>query len=137
MIAIADIVQRLQDQCPELVHVDHALTSAADFPKPAALVAPVKAVASPAAMLGVHSQMVATTFGVYLILERRQNGATDAGAADDFDAIIASIRSALAGWVPDNVDGASVAFVGGELAPWSAGPAVWRDDYSIITELRI
>lgn len=137
MIAIADIVQRLKDQCPELVHVDHALTSAADFPKPAALVAPVKAMTGQPALLGVHSQMVVTTFGVYLILDRRQNGATDAGVADDYDAIIASIRSALAGWVPDNVDGAAVAFAGGELAPFSAGPAVWRDDYSIITELRI
>ena len=134
MISVADLVARVRSTCPSLALVDHALTSPSDFAKPAGLISPVRAVAKPPDLMGIHRQVVLVTFGVWVILERRASSIVP-GADGEFDAITAELRAGLCGWCPEE-DGEPFAYAGGELAPFDRGPAVWREDFSIETELR-
>ncbi|QLQ18673.1 MAG: hypothetical protein HZT43_08365 [Exiguobacterium profundum] len=85
-------------------------------------------------LIGVHRQTVIMTFGVWVILERRASSALP-GADGEFDAIVAELRVTCAAGAPMMMV-SPLPILGGELAPFDRGPAVWREDFSIETELR-
>lgn len=137
-MTIAEIIARITAECPEFAEVGHALTSPAILAYPAALVTPVRNQAKPPRILmpGAYCQDVQGIFGVYIVLERRQNGVADQGAADDFDALTASLRAALTNW---NAPGLTqpVIYTGGELAPYDAGIFTWRETFSAEFEISL
>lgn len=137
-MTIAEIIARITAECPEFAEVGHALTSPAILAYPAALVTPVRNQASPPFILapGAYHQNVVAIFGVYILLERRQNGASDQGAADDFDALTASLRAALTNWEATGLT-QPVIYAGGELAPYDAGLFTWRENFSAAFEIRL
>jgi len=136
-MTLGDVIARIQTQCPGFATVDHVLTSPSDFTRPAALITPVRyrgdapRINTP----GGYSQDVAMIFGVFIVLERRQDGTLDNGAADQFDTLLAELRDALVNWAaPDLYQ--PVAYAGGELAPYEPGNVTWRDDYSAEFDMR-
>jgi len=134
---LRQIIDRITDQCPGFAQVGHALTSRADLGYPAALVTPVSVAAGPSQMLGMHSQMLAMRFGVFVLMTRVQDGDTDYGTADLFDDLCAELRAALTKWTPDAGLFKPMDFVGGQLAQYAPGIACWREDYATTFELRI
>lgn len=137
---IGDIVDRIRTECPGFAHVDHLLTSPVDYGYPAALVTLVKAVGrSPNINIsGAYAQDVAMTFGVYIVLARRQSGVADHGGADSLDYLLTSLRAALVNWLPPDQPDllAPVEYAGGEMAPYEAGLVTWRDDYGVQFDMR-
>lgn len=144
-MTLGDVIARIQSQCPGFAHVDHVLTSPADFTRPAALVTPVRyRGAQPTTMFpGSYEQDVDMVFGVFLVLERRQNGVLDNGTADEFDTLLTSVRAALVNWPSDGAGLAAlsmtqpITYAGGELAPYEPGNVTWRDDYAAQIEMRM
>lgn len=134
---IADAIARIKAQCPGFAYVDHLLTSSADFDRPAALVAPVRVVGvDPRIFIpGGYSQDVSWILGVYIVLDRRQNGVTGSGTADLFDDLTTSLRAALVNWsAPATVQ--PLTYAGGEMAPYGTGLVTWREDFTAISEMR-
>lgn len=129
------IIARIKLQCPGFATVDHALTSAADMPLPAALVSPVKAMAEPAQLMPIHSQIERTIYGVYILIERRQDGIAT-GSLVDLDTLRASLRAALKGWSPDATIHEEVELAGGALETYRPGVVAWREDFASQTEHR-
>lgn len=137
-MTLGEVISRIQAQCPEFALVDHVLTSPATYPYPVALVGPVRNVGEPPGINipGGYAQEVSVTFGVYIVLERRQNGVADFGAADAFDALCLSLRTALVNWLPTGC-WQPVMYAGGQLAPYDgSGVVTWREDFSTIFEMR-
>lgn len=130
---VTDIVARIAAQCPGFAHVAHALTSGGDYDYPAAFVAPVKRVAEFPRMLGYHAQMTRQTFGVYVVLPKRQDTLISS-AADDLDDLCAELRAALTDWMPAGAD-QPLFYVGGELAE-REGIACWREDFATDIDMR-
>lgn len=134
---IGDIVNRITAECPGFAHIDHLLTSPVDYKYPAALITLVKnrGEAPHINIPGGYAQDVFMTFGVYIVLERRQSGAANHGGADTFDNLLTSLRAALVNWQPDGLL-APVTYAGGEMAPYETGLVTWRDDYGAQFEIR-
>lgn len=130
---VTDIVARVAEQCSGFAHVAHALTSGGEYDYPAAFVAPIKRVAEAPRLLGHHAQMTRMTFGVYVVLPKRQD-AGGSSAADDLDDLCAELREALIDWKPTGAD-QPLFYVGGELAE-REGIACWREDFAADTDLR-
>lgn len=137
-MTIAEIISRIRAQCPGFALVDHVLTSPITYPYPAALVAPVKNHGAPpfVNIAGGYAQDITTIFGVYIVLERRQNGAADFGQAALFDTLCTSLRAALVNWTPSGVI-CPVQYAGGEMAPYDQGVVTWREDFSTEFEMRV
>ena len=135
---IGDVIARIQQACPDFATVDHLMTSPSDFEKPAALVTPVRNRGSaPSIMIpGAYDQDVSSIIGVYVILERRQNGAFDNGVADLFDTLTTSLRTALVNWYPTGLI-QPIVYAGGEMAPYETGLVAWREDFAIEFEMRL
>ncbi|MFN3646242.1 MAG: hypothetical protein ACK4S2_06970 [Gemmobacter sp.] len=131
---LRDVISRVRSECPGFAQVDHALSSAEELDYPAALVSPVLATPQPPRLLGVHSQEEVLTFGVFILLQRRRDGDTDAGAADDLDDLRAELRAALIGWTPA-AEFTALAAAGGRLDQWRPGIAGWREDFSTTHEI--
>jgi hypothetical protein len=129
------IIARIKAQCPGFVTVDHALTSAADMAQPAALVTPVQSVAGEPRLVGLHSQRERTIYGVYVLIERRQDGIAG-GALADLDALRAELRDALKGWTPDPAIHTELELAGGQLEPYRSGIVAWRENFASETEHR-
>lgn len=134
---LGDIIARIQDKCPEFATVDHVLTSPADFARPAALVAPVSNRAAPPNIVitGGFAQDVASIVGVFIVIERRQSGSYDNGAADVFDTLTRSLRTALVNWNPGDLI-QPITYAGGVMDAFQPGNVTWRDDYSAEFEMR-
>lgn len=131
------VIARIKLLCPGFATVAHALTSAADADLPSALVTPAKMVANPDRLIGaLHSQDVMQTFSVYILMQRRQDGDADAGAADDLDDLTDQLRAALPGWAID-ANHAPMQFVGGQLDRFETGLVCWREDYAVEYEIRL
>lgn len=131
---VSDILARIRGECmPPFAHVDHALTSGAEYDYPAAFVAPVKRVAEFPRLLGAHAQMTRATFGVFVVLPKRQDTVA-ASAADDLDDLCASLRAALVDWRPTGAEN-PLFYVGGELVE-REGIACWREDFATDFDLR-
>lgn len=137
-MTLAEVIARIEAQCPGFATVDHVLTSPATYPLPAALVAPVRNRPDPPRIMspGAYSQDVASVIGVYIVLERRQNGAADSGTADTFDTLTASLRAALVNWQPAGLS-EPIFYAGGEMAPYDTGVFTWREDFSALFEMRL
>lgn len=129
----SDIVDRIAAECPGFAHVAHALTSGAEYDYPAAFVAPVKRVAEFPRMMGHPAQMVRQTWGVYVVLPKRQD-TTVSSASDDLDSLCEELRAALIDWRIPGSD-QPIFYVGGELAE-REGIACWREDFAADTDLR-
>ena len=136
-MTLGDVITRIRLQCPGFLLVDHVLTSPITYPYPTALVAPVRNQGQPpfVNIPGGYAQDVVTTFGVYIIVERRQNGVADFGQGTLFDALCTSLRAALVNWTPPGAV-QPISYAGGEMAPYDQGIVTWRDDYSAIFEMR-
>lgn len=136
-MTLGEIIIRIREQCPEFALVDHVLTSPVSYPYPAALVAPVDKRASPPSIniAGGFAQDVAMMVGVYIVLERRQDGPGDFGGADMFDTLCASLQAALVNWSPDGALRPTF-YEGGKMAPYDAGVVTWREDFSVEYEVR-
>jgi hypothetical protein len=137
-MTLSEVITRIQQQCPGFAFVGHVLTGPAVYSLPAALVVPVRYTAVPPRInyAGAFSQDVAATIGVYLVLRRQENGPFDSGAADEFDALTSSLRTALVSWHPSSLT-YPIIYAGGEMAPYDAGMFTWRDDFSARFEMRI
>lgn len=133
---VSVILERLRVTCPSFATVDHALTSPTTITYPAALVVPVKRMARPNQFLGVHAQMVDVTFGIHILIRRRQDGPTDAGAADDLDDLFAEVLAALKAWTPDGAIYKPFDYAGGQLAPFQDQNVTWREDFSTSYDVR-
>lgn len=136
MIRVAQIIDQLRAECPEFATVTHALTSSSEVTRPAALVAPLQVDAEKPAFYSLHSQMISQTFGVYILIDRAQDGDTGYGSADLLDVLVESLRAALIGWTPDNATAAPLAYGGGKLDRYQQQIACWRDDFVTSNELR-
>lgn len=130
-----DIVARVRAMCPGFAVVDHALVSETQGSYPGAYIAPVKAEAQPAGFIGVHSQMVRETVGVFITLERRMDNDAGLGTNDSLDDLRAELRAALVAWRPPGAE-QPLEYAGGELSLRN-GLASWREDFSTTYELRI
>lgn len=131
------LIDRITAQCPGFAHVGHGLQGISRITLPAAVVLPVGMVTRPSPFLGAHSQMVLTTFGVHLLFDRARDGASDLGAADQYDDLLAALRSALSGWTPNSADFSPLNMAGGRFAQVEPGTNCWREDFSTETEMRI
>lgn len=129
------IIARVRAECTEFATVEHALTSAADMPMPAALITPVQSMAQGAQIMPLHSQIERTIYGVYILIARRQDGVST-GAMIDLDALRASLRTALKGWSPDPALHLEVELAGGKLEEYRPGVVAWREDFASETEHR-
>lgn len=132
---LRDVVNRLKAECPGFQHIGHALTSSAQYDYPAAFVAPVKVTAQPSGLLGSHRQMTTRTVGVFVVLDRKQDDAPDAGNDDLLDDLCADLRAALMGWQAPGAD-MPFDYAGGELSQMR-DLVGWREDFSVTTELRM
>ena len=138
-----DIVARIRDLCPGFARVDHALTSTFDEVQdsPAAFVSLVEAMPRPNAegrfrsmLIGVHSQTVDLTVGVFIQLRRTQDDDAGEGANDDLDTLRGQLHDALVTWQPAGVD-EPFAYAGGRLVERN-GLVAWREEFATSTELR-
>ena len=129
------IIDRIRAECPGFAQVDHALSSSEDLDYPCALVSPVLASAGAERLLGYHSQIERITFGVFILVERRRDGAADAGAADELDDLRAELRAALIGYTPDAAAFDALASAGAKLDQWRPGIAGWREDFFTESEI--
>jgi hypothetical protein len=136
-MTLAEIVERIKDQCPDFAHIDHVLTSPVTHAYPAALIVPVDKQASPPRINipGGFSQDVTLIVGVYIVLERRQNGIADYTGADLFDTLCAQLQAALVNWTPTGAI-QPMFYAGGKMAPYDAGVITWREDFSVDYEVR-
>ena len=134
---ISDVITRISAECPGFEYVDHILTSAADFARPAALVAPVRSIgARPSINIpGGYSQDVELILGVYIVLDRKQNGATGSGAADQFDDLVVDLRAAMINWAASGLI-EPITYAGGEMAPYEPSVVTWREDFRALFEVR-
>lgn len=135
---LGDVITRIRAQCPGFALVDHVLTSPITYPYPTALLAPVRNQGQPPLVNipGGYAQDVVSTFGVYIVVERRQNGVADFGQGTLFDTLCQSLRTALVNWTPPGAV-QPLMYAGGEMAPYDQGLVTWRDDYSTIFEMRM
>lgn len=130
-MTIGEVIDRIRSQCPDFAEVNHVLTSPATMTYPAALVSPVRNVASKPVTFGTsnYQQDVNSVIGVYIVMERRQNGAFDSGTSDLFDILTTSLRAALVNWKPSGLI-QQIFYAGGEMAPYDQGLVTWREDFS-------
>jgi hypothetical protein len=124
----AVIKDRIADQCPAFAFVGHALTAPTTVRQPAALISPIKSIASATEVLGGTFQRVTTIYGVYLVLRRRADGDADAGAADELDDLRGALWAALVGFADDPED-APLAIAGGQMDQYAPGLVTWREDF--------
>lgn len=133
---LAPVIARLTAQCPLLRLVQAGLAPTTPATHPAAYVFPLLVAALPNALLGVHDQQITERLGVELTIRNASRAGTGAGAADELEAVRLQVLSALAGWqmgaayVPFN-------YGGGRLMEFDAGNAIWRDEYTTESYLRI
>ena len=133
----ADFIERVKDQCPDFGHVAHLLMSTTSYDYPAALLSPVESRGeSPRINIpGAFSQDVELIVGVFIVLDRRQDGPADHGNADLLDRLSAAVKAALINWQPDWAL-APITYAGGRLAPYDAGIVTWREDFAVQFEVR-
>lgn len=136
-MTFTEFIDRIREQCPDFAYVDHVLMSATSYEYPAALIAPVETRGEPPAINipGAYAQDIGAVVGVYIVMERRQNGVADYGGAELFDKLVASLRAALINWEPDWALG-PVTYAGGRMAPYDAGIVTWREDFAVQFEVR-
>lgn len=133
MIRLADIVARIDVQCPSFASVEHALTSAGQEVFPAALVAPVKMEAGANRVVTGVQQMLQVTVGVFILVDRKRDPRPDYVLANLFDDLQEQVRAALLGWMPPGAAG-PFNHSGGELDRYRGdGPVTWREDFAILT----
>lgn len=134
---ISEIIERIKLQCPGFAYVDHILTSSAMFDRPAALVAPVKnmGMAPRINIPGGYSQDVEIIFGVYIVMDRKQNDTIGAGTADTFDDLTVALRAALINWAANGLI-EPITYAGGDMAPYDTGIVTWREDFRALIEVR-
>lgn len=133
---LAPVIARLTAQCPLLRLVQAGLAPATSAAHPAAYIFPLQVDALPNVLLGVHDQPITERLGVELTIRNASRAGTGAGAADELETVRLQVLAALAGWQMD------VAYVpfnygGGRLMEFDAGNAIWRDEYTTETYLRI
>lgn len=136
-MTFTDFIDRIRSECPTFAHVDHVLMSAVNYSYPAALIAPVENRGEPPRINipGAYAQDVESMIGVYIVMERRQDGAADFGGADLFDTLCAELRAALINWQPSWAL-SPVTYTGGRMAPYDAGIVTWREDFAVQFEVR-
>lgn len=135
---ITAFIDRVAAQCPSFGEVSHILTSSAALTYPAALIGPVEA-RSPGAQAygwGTHVQTVTQKVGVYIVLERRQDGLVGHGVAEQLEALCAELQQALVGWMPAGAR-EPVNYLGGTLTTYADGLFCWREEFSHSYEIRI
>ena len=133
---LSPIVARLKAQCPLLRLVEPGLAPAVPAAHPAAYIFPLRVIARPNELLGVHDQQITESLGVELTIRNAARASTGKGAADELEAVRQQVYAALAGW-PIDPSHVPFNYVGGALIEFDAGNAVWRDEYATETYLRI
>ena len=132
----ADLIQRIRTTCPLFAAVDHALSSDSDQPRPLALVTPSSVRADVDGLIdSPRSQMVTQTFSLFVMLARVQDRADGKGTHTDLDNLTDQLRTNIPGWQLDPYH-APMNFAGGALDRYQTGEVCWREDYSVVFELR-
>jgi hypothetical protein len=126
------VLDRVRAECPTFAAVEHALTSDADFSRPAALVGVSRVMATPNGLIEAHVQRFVTTVSVWLLMDRKQDGLVAYGTADLWQTLTAELRAALVAWSPDDPRFAPFDYAGGQLDrhPGGTGVAIWREDFT-------
>lgn len=139
MMLIAQVIARLQSQCPVLKMVGGASSlerAMAGLPAfPAAFVMPIKETADESPFMDqLTQQRVLTQFVVVLAV---RNLADDEGvaAAGTLWEVRERVRDALLGWTPDAAE-SNIEFVGGELSAFENGFLWWEESYRTIQTYR-
>jgi hypothetical protein len=133
---IAEIVEKLQQECPSLAGVGEEVSLTRHLTKPpASPYAWVHSVSDSSGRArlasGRHSQRTETTFGV-LIYIGIDPVATDGSAAKSLEEIRSEIRTALCGY-QITADHEPIEHQSGDLADLSAGVLFWSDLYTTAT----
>jgi hypothetical protein len=126
---LTPIVSRLSAQCPTLTQALYALSGAVPVTYPAAYVLPLSETAGENPLLGVHSQIITSRFGIEIMLKHASQAASGGPAAELLESVRAEVMAALKGWQPSPAYD-PIAFVSGRLVEFQAGMAVWRDEFS-------
>lgn len=133
---LSSIVSRLQTECPALRQVLLALSGAAPQSYPSAYVLPLSDAAAPGRLLGVHSQLVTSRFGVEIMVKHAAMAASGGPAQEALEDLREAVMAALAGWQP-GPEFEPLAYAGGRLVQFDAGLAVWREEFTTRYEERI
>lgn len=129
----APFIARLQAQCPGfkfvggVLDLDDSTLQAVQYP--AAFVVPLSETAEPSGMLGRHQQRLTQNWAVVLALRSIRTATRD--NTDELDTLRQSVRSAIAGWCPDNATQSPANFTGGQLIDASGSALLWQDDYTL------
>lgn len=127
---LAPIITRLKDKCPALRQVLPALSGAVPQSYPAAYVLPLTERVSETVVANTPSVYEAS-FGVEIMLRHASQADSGGPAAVDLESVRESVLDALVGYNPG--DGyAIVAHESGSLLSFSAGLAVWRDEFTVL-----
>jgi hypothetical protein len=134
---LAVVIDQIKAQCPSFSYVGHILESNEEIAYPAALVGPVKSIASENDALEVNIQQVTDLIGVWIVLSRRRDGVLDYGAADELDDLREELRAGLILFSPDPAEYEPLSYAGGMLAPYAPGVSTWREDFKTEFQLRV
>ncbi len=130
---LAEVVARVQAQCPSFVTVTHAFSAPEDYGFPAAVVAPVQYDASDNSFMDDTTvrQFDTRRFGVYIMLRRASDPDSGPTRADLFDTLHQEVLGALRNFNSADPEWMPMIYAGGALRTFEQGaPAVWRDDFT-------
>lgn len=136
---VTPVIARLQAQLSGFVCIagsadaDQAINAAPATP--AAYVVPLAETAEGSDLIGVLNQRLTQDFAVVLVIANLRD-ATGAAAAAELASQRLALRAALLGWVPDDLTGEPVQFVGGELLQFKDQRLWWRDVFRVMTYYR-
>jgi hypothetical protein len=132
--SVDSIVARIRAQCPAFATVTDVYGYADDVALPAAFVARIGAQATAPALFDQHVQMIRLTFGVYVIVARRDTPFGGVSPSAEVEALETAVINALSAWPEEPQPGTTpLAFAGAVAAPWRDSVSEWRLDF--VTEI--
>lgn len=133
VMRLAPIVSRLQDQCPALRQVIHALSGAVPTSYPAAYVLPLGEQAR--GDEGGETVIVAR-HGVEIMVKHAAMAASGGPAHEALEDVRSEVLAALQHWLPAGATQAC-AFAAGKLLRFEPALAVWRDEFTFAYPLSL
>lgn len=133
---VSQIRDRVLAECLSFTTVTDIFSSSSQMTLPAAIVGPLKFVATPNAFIGSNIQTHHHVYGVFILLRRTQDADGGDGVRDDFDTLSRQVRAALVGWLPELENAAPFDYAGGQIDRTSEGLIGWREDFSTTFPVR-
>lgn len=126
---MAEIRDRIVDQCPSFQTVTDIFASSAQLALPAAIVGPLKFAATPNKFMGATIQSHQRVYSILIVLRRSQDDDLGNAPRYDFDTLSEEVRAALVGWLPSGENAAPLDYAGGQIDRSADGLIGWREDF--------